>query len=130
LRSGRRLERLEYHLSHSAGKPQKEHFERKCQSKIYALLPIGTQVTFFRWQQRDGGAVMHARYVLTELGGVRFDYGLDEGEDGETADVVLLDRQRHSQLWQSFQVNEMVRNGQSTHLPYDYFDEVTVKRLS
>ena len=48
-------------------------------------------VHIYRWRQRDGGEKLHNRYVLTELGGVQFHVGLDEGNPGETDEVDLLE---------------------------------------
>src|SRR6266404_2926369 len=123
---GPELSRIEYHLGSDSRKGSFEYFNNLCQQKLSRLLPRCTELRLVRWQQRDGGAKMHARYVLTEFGGVRFDYGLDEGDHGETTDVVLLDRCRHKELWQSFKADEKVRNGEDGHLPFKYTDEVTV----
>jgi hypothetical protein len=35
---------------------------------------------------------MHPRFVLTERGGIQFDYGIDEGQGpGDTTHVILLE---------------------------------------
>jgi hypothetical protein len=34
---------------------------------------------------------LHNRYILTDLGGVSFQHGLDTGADGETDDISRLD---------------------------------------
>jgi hypothetical protein len=74
-------------------------------------LPNGSLITVHFWQRRPGGEKLHARYLLTELGGLQFDYGLDTGEPGETTVVTLLD---HS-LW--VQLREDYRLGSATFVP-------------
>ena len=56
-----------------------------------------------KWDKKSIGDVMHARYLLTERGGVRFDFGLKQGELGETTDVQLLDDATYEKRWKDFQ---------------------------
>ena len=37
-----------------------------------------------RLKQKQDGEKLHNRYILTDLGGVTFGTGLDEGKKGET----------------------------------------------
>ena len=43
-----------------------------------------------RWKEREGGEKLHNRYILTDIGGVQFGVGLDEGEPGTTDDIARL----------------------------------------
>ena len=79
---GRALARCEYHLK---AKATEEHFRSALGDQLAPPLPEGSCVTFFRWAQwpaKDGqpvGEDLHPRFVLTEFGGVRVNFGLDEG---------------------------------------------------
>lgn len=73
--------------------------------------PRGQRVAVHFWDRKPGGEKLHARYLLTELGGLQFDYGLDTGEPGETTVVTLLD---HSH-WAK--VREDYRSGSTTFVP-------------
>jgi hypothetical protein len=47
---------------------------------------------FIRWKSfnllpRDA---MHPRYILTDLGGLSYDYGLSEGNEGEKTDIHII----------------------------------------
>ena len=42
------------------------------------------------WRQRIGGIQFHKRLILTDMGGVLLDPGLDEGKPGEMYDIKLL----------------------------------------
>jgi hypothetical protein len=55
-----------------------------------------------RLEQRPQGEQLHNRYILTDVGGVLFGAGLDEGDDGITDDVHLLDRAQYEQRWQQY----------------------------
>lgn len=48
------------------------------------------QVTLYRWRERPGGQRLHNRYILTDIGGVSFQHGLDTGQAGETDDINRL----------------------------------------
>lgn len=41
-------------------------------------------------------------YVLTDLGGVSFQHGLDDGQDGEVDDVALWDRGSYDLRWAEY----------------------------
>lgn len=64
-------------------KETKEHFENRCQEILPGRLPSGIEVKFFLKVKN----LLHPRFVLTDIGCVLFDWGLDES-DGE----VLLSR--------------------------------------
>jgi hypothetical protein len=87
--------RLELHLKRPDGSAiatVRHNFEKL----LNPLIPTGYQVTVFLWSQRKGGAALHPRFLLTEFGGMQYDYGLDEGDPGETTTVMLLP----DNLWQ------------------------------
>jgi len=67
-------------------------------------LPVDFPVTIYRWRKKSDGDRPHARYVLTEMGGIRYDYGLDECEDvGQTTDVSLLSHSAYELRWRDYQ---------------------------
>jgi len=76
-RNGKKLSRLEYHLN-----AQDNHaaFQSGLEKQLkYIDLKLGEEITFIRWQCIDEGENLHPRYILTNRGGLRFDFGLDEG---------------------------------------------------
>jgi hypothetical protein len=46
-------------------------------------VPAGLTLKVFFWSQMPGGLGMHPRFLLTDLGGIHFENGLDEGAPGE-----------------------------------------------
>lgn len=64
----------------------------------------------------------HARYILTEFGGIRYDYGLDKGE-GQTTDVSLIGPDAYKQRWQDYQLET------STYHLHDHFSVTGSKKI-
>jgi len=60
------------------------------------VIPTGLTVSFFQWQERPGGQRLHNRYILTDLGGVAFQHGLDTGAAGETDDITRLGSEQYA----------------------------------
>ena len=55
-----------------------------------------------RLRERDGGERLHNRYILTDLGGVIFGVGLDEGDEGSMDDIHLLARTQYDERWRQY----------------------------
>lgn len=115
--SNTRLRRLEYHLN---GDLDKYFFCKECDEKIARLIPQNLAVRFVRWKQIEAGDMLHARYVLSELGGISVEWGLDEGDEGETTDIKILDNDIYEIRWASFHKDAGI---------YEYVDEYTVKGI-
>jgi len=88
-RTGRALERVEFHTEF---KPEVQDFSGECQRQFPQRIPIGMSLRIVRWRERVGGDGLHNRYILTDRGGVRLAWGLDEGNPTQTDDISLLDQ--------------------------------------
>ncbi len=64
--------------------------------RLAELVPSGLTLKVFFWSQMPGGLGMHPRFLLTDLGGMHFENGLDEGEPGEMTLVKPLTHE----IWQ------------------------------
>jgi hypothetical protein len=97
-RKGKKLSRIEYHLNGSSDRSLfKAGLERQ---RPHLNLAADESIIFIRWNCIEGAQNLHARYLLTNRGGLHFDYGLDEG-DGTTAWARISDelwRQRREQF--------------------------------
>jgi hypothetical protein len=80
--------RIEIHTGDSLGY---DYFKTECEQRLPSIVPEGIQVHIVRWREKDGGEKLHNRYILTDMGGVSFGVGLDDGADGETDEVTLLE---------------------------------------
>jgi len=70
--------------------------ERNYSWRLAKLVPAGLTARVHFWSQSPGGLRMHPRFLLTELGGIHFENGLDEGEPGERTLVKPLSHE----VWQ------------------------------
>jgi hypothetical protein len=66
-------------------------FSEDFESEVPGCIPKGFTVNGFLWEKIEGGERFHRRYVLTDIGGMYFEGGLDSGQAGETTDVALLE---------------------------------------
>lgn len=88
--------RCELHVAHPLNRdrqPDKAVLENRLHHMRYhlpALVPSGTNLKVFFWLRRPGGRRLHPRFILTELGGLQPDYGLDEGDAPGDMTIVSL----------------------------------------
>lgn len=96
---GKPLREIEYHLSHKyENSPPTDAFRKSCFWALPTIVPATVQFSLFRWLEKvpekehrnDGAQDMHPRYILTDIAGIRFDHGLDEGDPGQTTDVEII----------------------------------------
>ena len=87
---------------HTSDKAAFEFFKDTCQEKLPALIPSGYRVKLRRWIARPGGEKFHQRFILSDIGGVEVDPGLDDGKEGESFKVMLLKRKMFEKHWQDF----------------------------
>lgn len=66
------------------------------------LLPEGASVTLHCWKERDGGPRLHNRYLLTEVGGVKFGDSIELGSAGHEDHISILDEPSRRRLWNQY----------------------------
>lgn len=84
---GKRYRKIEIHTS---AKIESEHFANAFKSKFEKVIIDGYEITVFMWDRIDDNENFHPRYLLSEIGGIRIDYGFDEGGENETTDIQTL----------------------------------------
>ena len=94
--SNRRV-KLELHASANNASGW-EDFRQECEEELPHIIPKGFTLTIRLWKNQNKGQKFHNRYILTDIGGVQFGAGLDEGEPGttDTDDILRLS----FELWQ------------------------------
>jgi hypothetical protein len=102
-RQGLSPTRIEIHIGDNASA---DYFKDECARCLPSILPQGMQVRIIRWRQKEGGETLDNRYILTEIGGVSFGVGLDDGADGETDEVTLLEDKTYRFRWAQFAGSE------------------------
>jgi hypothetical protein len=76
------------------------HFRKTVHEFLPSHTPRGLRVRCMQIAERSGGEKVHQRYVLTDLGGVHVEPGLDMG-DG-TYDIDLMDRLQYELRWRQY----------------------------
>jgi hypothetical protein len=89
--------RIEYHTGDSI--PGTD-FPGLCNGWLCDVIPLGMKVRFCRWNH----AQLHNRYILTDVGGLKFGQGLDQAGDTEQQEdqVTLLGQQETAALLDGF----------------------------
>jgi hypothetical protein len=110
---------FEYHIQYDHKNPMKrDEFKEYCERNLSGIIPTGSEIYLFRWDSIHQGEGIHARYVLTERGGVRIDWGLDTGSEGQTTDITLMDDSLWKQRWDEYQESSRT---------FDFKDKICVK---
>ena len=99
-RPGGMPKRIELHTA--ADRTGTEEFREECERRLPRCVPEKMRVRVRRLRQKQGGEKLHNRYILSDLGGVSFGYGLDEGNKGETDDITLMDRDQYKLRWSQY----------------------------
>jgi hypothetical protein len=81
----------EIHHLDRAGQPTAADFEREAKHLFGNVIPVGQTITIYRWREKDGGEDFHARYLLTNKGGIRVEAGFSAEGGHQTTDMALLD---------------------------------------
>lgn len=74
-------------------------------SKVADILPRQLSAVIYTLRRSDHGQSLHNRYVLTDVGGLEFPHGLDEGtshSSDDYDDVLLLEEDIYRQLWSQY----------------------------
>lgn len=79
-----------------------EFFRKECHTRLRKCVPKGVRVVVRRLSQKAAGEIFHNRYILTDIGGVIFGIGLDDGGQGQTDDLNLMARDQYELRWAQF----------------------------
>ena len=110
---GKTLSRFEYHLkAHAEG----SWFSDECERQFSKNLSEHSEVRFLLWEDEEDPLDLHSRLVLTDVGVMKIDRGLDEDHDGNTLVTVLNDVERED-LWDRYAKRQN---------KYDLIDEIVV----
>ncbi|WP_372089396.1 hypothetical protein P7L79_27105 [Tistrella mobilis] len=81
----------EIHYRYHENKPDNADLEGEAAALFGDIIPAEMAVTLYCWKERDGGEDFHARYLLTDKGGIRVDAGFEPVGDHQNTDVSLMD---------------------------------------
>lgn len=93
-----------------------DHFVGQFIKRFSNSIPGEANIYVFRWKQLEDNENFHARYLLTDFGGLSIDYGFDEGSENETTDIKLLSKEIYNKRILNinkdsdiFQLNSLLR---------------------
>lgn len=99
-REARQPNRLEVHTS--LPRPYDPELQQRNWNRwATEHLPSGWILKVIHWQTLESGGSLHARYILTDFGGLDYNWGTDE-DPSEMTQVALLDDQFWKQLHDRF----------------------------
>ena len=81
----------EIHYRYHENKPDNADLEGEAAALFGNIVPAEMAVTLYCWKERDRGEDFHARYLLTDMGGIRVDAGFEPVGDHQNTDVSLMD---------------------------------------
>src|SRR5258708_10581398 len=81
----------EIHFCDHDSRPPVEMIEREAGRWLQGILPPGAKLTLYAWKERNGGEDFHARYLLTDIGGISVDAGFSSEGTQQRVQLGLLD---------------------------------------
>ncbi|MBK6704083.1 MAG: hypothetical protein IPG56_10260 [Caulobacteraceae bacterium] len=82
--------RCEIHFCEHDSRPPPEFIEREAGKWIAGVLPTDMSLVLYGWKERQGGADFHARYLLTDVGGINIESGFSAEGAHQHVQLVLL----------------------------------------
>lgn len=83
--------RCEIHFCDHDARPPPQLIEREARTWLRGILPAGMSIILFGWKERAGGADFHARYLLTDIGGINVEAGFSAEGAHQKVQLGLLD---------------------------------------
>jgi hypothetical protein len=80
----------EIHYRYHQNKPTNEELERQAADLFPGVIPKGMKVTIFCWGEKVRGEDFHARYLLTERGGISVEAGFSAEGEHQITDMRLM----------------------------------------
>ncbi len=95
----------EVHYRYHRDKPSNDELEREARELFCGVIPDGLSLVFFCWKEREKGADFHARYLLTEKGGIAVDAGFSAEGKHQTTDMHLMSYELAQEKLRSFAID-------------------------
>ena len=81
----------EVHYLDHKNAPSIDSIESNANTKFRGIIPDGMKLSIYQWREKQDGADFHARYLLTDKGGIRIDAGFSAEGNHQTTDIALMD---------------------------------------
>jgi hypothetical protein len=80
----------EIHYRFHHNKPANSDLEANIGRMLAGMIPANMTIAFYCWKEKEGGADFHARYLLTEHGGIGVDAGFSAEGGHQESDMHLM----------------------------------------
>jgi hypothetical protein len=80
-----------------AGMKTKQAYAQMLKNRYQSMLLPGSSLTVKLVNDDDSSEKMHARLMLSTLGGFRFDHGFSEFDENRYVDIAILGKSVHNQ---------------------------------
>jgi hypothetical protein len=98
---GKELSKCEYHFKEQNTRGTIEYFKESYGRDLENAIPSGVEVKFFNWD--PGPNEFHVRAIITEVGGIKFDSGLDSATENKRTPVDIIGAETYQEVWGYFQ---------------------------
>ncbi|WP_291321187.1 hypothetical protein [Desulfonatronospira sp.] len=89
-------------IVHTSAKVPFHDFKQPCDDQLRQRIPKDFSLAIQRWKERPNGEQLHHRYILTDIGGVKVDPGLDDSKPGRSFEAILLERNLYEKHWNDY----------------------------
>ena len=79
--SGANKVRCEIHFCDHDSRPSTDMIERDAHRWLRGVIPNRMSIALYAWKEKTGGEDFHARYLLTDVGGINVDAGFSAEKD-------------------------------------------------
>ena len=80
----------EIHFHDHPKRPSTNHVEQNAGNWLAGVIPEGMTIKIYVWQEKENGADFHARFLLTDLGGISVDAGFSAEGSHQKVLLTLL----------------------------------------
>ncbi len=84
----------EIHFHDHRERPSIDYVEQNAGNWLAGVIPGGMSVKIYVWQEKEYGADFHARFLLTDIGGISVDAGFSAEGSHQEVLLTLLDYER------------------------------------
>jgi len=88
--SGTNEVRCEIHYCEHDSRPPPDMIEREAHRWLQGVIPDGMTIVLYAWQENAGGEDFHARYLLTDVGGINVEAGFSAEGAHQNVQLGLL----------------------------------------
>lgn len=103
--SGNLGAQVQIHYREHDKRPPVQMVEARIPKALGGVIPQGMRISLHGWRQQAGGEDLHARYLLTDRGGLSVESGFSAVGAQETVDVQLLSNAICQARWNAFAGN-------------------------